>query len=100
MDGEVVLDEGEQLVLLLSCRICDIQTSHWIGLLNAHWKVYPRGRDWLVLYTGVIWVVMALELMFVSIEMAVYVLMLILTTTLMMAVMTTFQTRLACLTIR
>ena len=62
MDGEVVLEEVEQLVIFISCRIRDIQISHWIGLINAHWKGFPRGRDWLVLYTGVIWAVMALEL--------------------------------------
>ena len=63
MDGEVTLEEVEQVVillllllllfllqvvLLLSCRVRDIQISHWLGLINAHWKGYPRGRDWLV----------------------------------------------------
>ena len=72
MNGEVTLEEVEQVmllllfsilllllqvVLLLSCRVRDIQISHWLGLLNAHWKVYPRGRDWLV-YTGLMWVAM------------------------------------------
>ena len=74
MNGEVTLEEVEQVmllllfsillllrllqvVLLLSCRVRDIQISHWGGLLNAHWKVYPRGRDWLV-YTGLMWVAM------------------------------------------
>ena len=88
-----MLEEVEQLVLLISCRIRDIQISHWIGLLNAHWKVYPRGRDWLVYHTGAIWVVMSLMMitvvMFVTIGMSEYVSMLI-TTTLKMAVMTTF----------
>ena len=73
MNGEVTLEEVEQVmllllfsilllillqvVLLLSCRVRDIQISHWLGLLNAHWKVYPRGRDWLV-YTGLMGVAM------------------------------------------
>ena len=46
-----------QMMIIISCRVRDIQISHWIGLLNAHWKVYPRGRDWLV-YTGLMWVAM------------------------------------------
>merc|ERR1712130_59118 len=48
MDGEVTLEEVKKVVLLLSCRVRDIQISHWLGLLNAHWKGNPRGRDWLV----------------------------------------------------
>ena len=69
MNGEVTLEEVEQVpilllllqvVLLLSCRVRDIQISHWLGLLNAHWKVYPRGRDWLVhtRYYSILWVAM------------------------------------------
>ena len=87
-----MLEEVEQLVLLISCRIRDIQISHWLGLLNAHWKVYPRGRDWLVYHTGAIWVVMALMITvvtFVTIGMSVYASMLI-TATLKMVLMITF----------
>ena len=83
MNGEVTLEEVEQVMLLLlfsilfllfllflilllqmmiiiSCRVRDIQISHWIGLLNAHWKVYPRGRDWLghTRYYSILWVAM------------------------------------------
>ena len=50
LDGEVVLEEVEQLIFFLSCRVRDIQGSHWLGLLNAHskWGGSPMGRDWMV----------------------------------------------------